>query len=58
MGRNPITANLFRFLTDNTELFEKITSHVFKGTYHNQIGIILEEIAAASERRADYFNVQ
>jgi len=45
-----------KVLTDNTQLFEKITSHVFKGTYHNQIGIILEEIGAASKtRRGNYF---
>jgi tetratricopeptide (TPR) repeat protein len=45
-----------KVLTDNTQLFEKITSHVFKGTYHNQIGIILEEIGAASKTRpGNYF---
>lgn len=44
-----------KVLTDNTELFEKITNHTFIGAYHNQIGIILEEIGAASRKRSDYF---
>jgi tetratricopeptide (TPR) repeat protein len=45
-----------KVLTDNTELFERITNHTFKGTYHNQIGIIPEEIGAASKKRKDYFH--
>jgi len=44
-----------KVLTDNTLLFEKITNHTFIGAYHNQIGIIFEEIGAASKRRNDYF---
>src|SRR5215213_3532699 len=44
-----------KVLTDNTQLFEKITSRVFKGTYHNQIGINLRAIASASKGRTDYF---
>lgn len=44
-----------KVLTDNTTLFEKITNHTFKGTYHNQIGINLRAIASASKRRTDYF---
>lgn len=36
--------------------FKKITNQTYKGTYHNQIGIILEEIAAASKKRTDYFH--
>jgi len=43
-------------LTDNAPLFEKITSPTLRGTYHNQIGIVLQEIGAASKkRRRDYF---
>lgn len=42
-------------LTDNAPLFEKISNQTLKGTYHNQVGIILEEIAAASKKRTDYF---
>jgi tetratricopeptide (TPR) repeat protein len=44
-----------KVLTDNTTLFEKITNYTFKGAYHNQIGINLRAIAAASKRRTDYF---
>jgi tetratricopeptide (TPR) repeat protein len=44
-----------KILTDNAPLFEKITSHTLRGTYHNQIGIVLEEIGAASKKRSDYF---
>ena len=44
-----------KVLTENTPLFERITNHTFIGTYHNQIGIILEEIGAASKKRSDYF---
>lgn len=45
-----------KVLTDSTALFERITNHTFKGAYHNQIGIILEEIGAASRKRTDYFH--
>lgn len=45
-----------KVLTDNAPLFENITSHVLRGTYHNQIGIVLQEIGAASKKRQhDYF---
>jgi len=44
-----------KILTDNAALFEKITSYTLRGTYHNQIGIVLEEIGAASKKRRDYF---
>jgi len=44
-----------KILTENTPLFERITNHTFIGTYHNQMGIILEEIGAASKKRSDYF---
>ena len=47
--------NSLKVLTDNTQLFEKITNHTFKGTYHNQIGINLRAIASASKGRTDYF---
>ena len=45
-----------KVLTDNTQLFEKITNHTFIGAYHNQIGIVLEEIGAASKKRTNYFH--
>lgn len=44
-----------KILIDNAPLFERITSHTLRGTYHNQIGIVLEEIGAASRKRTDYF---
>lgn len=45
-----------KILTDNAPLFEKITSNTLRGTYHNQIGIVLQEIGAASKKRQrDYF---
>ena len=44
-----------KILTDNAPLFDKITSHTLKGTYHNQIGIMLEEIGAASKKRSNHF---
>jgi tetratricopeptide (TPR) repeat protein len=47
--------NALKILTDNQQLFRKITSHTLKGTYHNQVGITVEEIAAASKKRTDYF---
>jgi tetratricopeptide (TPR) repeat protein len=43
-----------RILTENESLFEKITNNAIKGGYHNQLAVVLEEIAAA-EKRDDYF---
>jgi tetratricopeptide (TPR) repeat protein len=45
-----------KILTDNAPIFEKITSNTLRGTYHNQIGIVLQELGAASKKhRRDYF---
>lgn len=41
-------------LTHNAPLFEKITSHTLRGTYHNQLGITFRAIASASKKRRDY----
>lgn len=46
---------VLRILTENAPLFEGITNHTIRGTYHNQIGINLRAIASASKRRTDYF---
>ena len=46
---------VLRILTENAGLFERITNHTFKGTYHNQIGITFRAIASASKRRRDYY---
>jgi tetratricopeptide (TPR) repeat protein len=42
-----------RILRENASLFEKITNHAIKGTYHNQLAIVLRNIAT-SEKRDDY----
>jgi len=44
-----------KVLTDNVQTLERTNHHTFKGAYHNQIGIILEEIVAASRKRSDYY---
>jgi len=46
---------VLRILTENASLFERITNHTFKGTYHNQLGITFRAIGAASRKRSDYF---
>ena len=43
-----------RILTENESLFKKIANNNIKGNYHNQLAVVLEEIAA-SEKRDDYF---
>lgn len=46
---------VLRILTENASLFERITNHTFKGTYHNQLGITLRVIGSTSKKRSDYF---
>ena len=46
---------VLRILTENAPLFESVTSHTTKGTYHNQLGITLRAIASASTKQTDYF---
>jgi tetratricopeptide (TPR) repeat protein len=46
---------VLRILTENASLFERITNHTFKGTYHNQLGITFRVIGSTSKRRSDYF---
>lgn len=43
-----------RILTENAQLFKKITNHTIKGTYHNQLAMVLRSLAS-SENRGDYF---
>jgi tetratricopeptide (TPR) repeat protein len=43
-----------KVLTDNAYLFEKVKNHTTKGTYHNQLAIVLRSLATA-EKRNDYF---
>lgn len=43
-----------RILNESDFLFKKITNHTTKGTYHNQLAMVLRKLAT-SENRADYF---
>jgi tetratricopeptide (TPR) repeat protein len=43
-----------RILNENAFLFKKITNHAIKGTYHNQLAMVLRKLAT-SETRADDF---
>jgi tetratricopeptide (TPR) repeat protein len=43
-----------KILEDSSELFKKITNQTLKGTYHNQLAMIYQELAT-SEKRDDYF---
>jgi tetratricopeptide (TPR) repeat protein len=47
---------VLRILTENAPMFERITNHTIKGTYHNQLGITLRGIGSDSKRRTDYFH--
>jgi tetratricopeptide (TPR) repeat protein len=40
-------------LTENAALFKKITNHAIKGNYHNQLALLMRNLAT-SESRADY----
>jgi tetratricopeptide (TPR) repeat protein len=40
-------------LADNAPLFEKVTNNTIKGTYHNQLAIVLRHLAQ-SEKRDEY----
>jgi tetratricopeptide (TPR) repeat protein len=45
-----------KILTDNAQLFERITNKTTKGAYHNQKAIVLRSLAT-SEKRNDYFEL-
>jgi tetratricopeptide (TPR) repeat protein len=47
-------SDAFKLLTANAALFNKITSHAIKGSYHNQLALALRHLATA-EKRDDYF---
>jgi tetratricopeptide (TPR) repeat protein len=47
---------VLKILTLNAPLFERITNHTIKGTYHNQLGITLRAIGSTSKKRIDYFD--
>jgi len=46
---------VLRILTENAPVFERITNHTFKGTFHNQLGITFRVIGSTSKKRSDYF---
>jgi tetratricopeptide (TPR) repeat protein len=43
-----------KILTDNATLFRKITSHSLKGFYHNQLAMVLRNVAPSHKRDAYY----
>ncbi len=43
-----------KILTDNANLFRRITSHGLKGFYHNQLAMVLRNVAPAHNRDAYY----
>ena len=46
---------VLRILTENAPVFERITNHTSKGTFHNQLGITFRVIGSTSKKRGDYF---
>jgi tetratricopeptide (TPR) repeat protein len=48
---------VLRILTENAPVFERITNHTFKGTFHNQLGITFRVIGSTSKKRRDYFQL-
>jgi len=47
-------SNSLKLLTDNADLFRKIPNHTLKGTYHNQLAMVLRKLVTI-ENRAAYF---
>jgi tetratricopeptide (TPR) repeat protein len=43
-----------KILTDNAKLFQQITSHSLKGFYHNQLAMVLRNVAPSHKREAYY----
>lgn len=43
-----------KILSENAALFKKITNKTIKGTYHNQLALVLRKLAP-SEKRNDYY---
>jgi tetratricopeptide (TPR) repeat protein len=48
-------AAALHILMDNAPLFEKITNHTIRGGYHNELGLVLKNLAA-EEKRTDYID--
>ena len=47
-------SDALKLLNDNAALFKKIANHAVKGNYHNQLAMVLRNLAT-SEKRDDYF---
>ena len=47
---------VLRILTENALVFEQVTNHTIRGTYHNQLSITLRAIASASKRHPNSFH--
>lgn len=43
-----------KILTDNAKLFHQITSHSLKGFYHNQLAMVLRNVAPSHKKEAYY----
>lgn len=54
-GSDNRLSDALSILTDAAPLFEKLTDHSIKGSYHNNLGLILKNLAAF-ERREDYLD--
>ena len=48
-------SDALHILTEHAPLFEKVTNHTIKGTYHNELGLVFKNLAAF-ERREDYID--
>jgi tetratricopeptide (TPR) repeat protein len=44
-----------RLLTDSAALFDEAASHTLRGSFHNELALVLRRLGAA-ERRQDYFD--
>lgn len=48
-------SDALRILTDSAPLFDKVSNHTVRGSYHNELGVVFKNLAAA-ERREDYID--
>lgn len=44
-------------LTQNESLFRKIKNHTLKGTYHNQVAMVLRKLATAENRTGQFLKI-
>jgi len=48
-------SDALRLLTDSARLFEESTNHALKGSFHNELALVLRRLGTA-EQRQDYFD--